>query len=119
MSNENLDNGLFKDESEKTLILLIVILSIISGFIAPLVLWLLKKNELSDFAKNIIRKLLNFELTLLCLCILFIIPFIGPIISYIGGPFVWIVNVIYCIMCAMAVTNSRERIAQIILDLAK
>ena len=108
MSEDNSKNILFKDESEKTLVLLITILSIITGFIAPLVLWIFKKNELSDFSKNFVRKLLNFELTLLCVCIIFLIPFIGPIISVIGGPAVWIINIIYCIIAAIAVSDSKE-----------
>ncbi len=102
------EETLFKDESEKTLVLLIVILSIVTGFLAPLILWLLKKPELSDYAKILTKRLLNFELTLLCVCILFLVPFIGPMISFIGGPLIWIINVIYCIMYAIAIANSKE-----------
>ena len=105
--SENLESA-FKDESEKTLVLLIVILSIIAGFITPLVLWVIKKSELSEYAQNFIKNLLNFELTLLCVCVLFLIPFIGPILGTLGGPIVWIINVIYCIMAAMAITNSKD-----------
>ena len=107
MTNKETKSDLFKDESEKTLVLLIVILSMITGFLASLVVWALKKDELGENARNFVRNLLNFELTLLCVCVLFIIPFIGPLLAYLGAPGLWVVNVVYCIMAAVAISNSK------------
>lgn len=97
----------FKDESEKTLILLVVILSIISGFLASICLWAIQKDSLSHDAKNFTRNLLNFELSILCICAIFIIPVIGPAIGYFGAPVLWVVNVVYCIMAAVAISESK------------
>lgn len=98
----------FKDDSEKTLTLLVIVLSVVAGFIAPLIIWVLKKDSLSDTAKQIIRKLLNFELTLLCVCILFLISVLGQLLAILGAPLVWIINVVYCIMAAIAISNSSD-----------
>ena len=96
------------DDNEKTLVLLTLILSIIVGFLAPLIIWALKKNEMNDYSRNVVRKLLNFELTLACIGLIFLIPIIGQLLAIVGAPIVWILNIVYCILAVIKISNFED-----------
>ena len=63
-------------QDEKTMAILAHILTLVGGFIAPLVIWLVKKDE-SPFVEEHAKESLNFQITIfLCYVISFILMFI-------------------------------------------
>lgn len=78
---------------------------ILLGVFAPLITWATKKDELQGKEKDIIRKMLNFEITLLIVCVLInFIPLIGLIICMILG----VVNIVIAIIGYGALSNDKE-----------
>ncbi|GAB3561165.1 DUF4870 domain-containing protein [Spelaeicoccus albus] len=73
---------------------------IILGWIAPLIIWLVYK-ERSQFITGNTKEALNFQLTVLIgtiISALLTFVFIGAIL----WPLVWIANIVYCILGAVA-----------------
>ena len=65
-------------ESDEKVFLTVSSLGAIFGFIIPLIIWALKKDNFSDYTKNFLTDILNFELILLIISlILMFIPFLG------------------------------------------
>ncbi len=85
---------------EKTMAMLCHLLGIFTGFLGSLIIWLIKKDE-SAFVNDQGKEALNFQLTVLIgyviSCIL-IMVFIGMALF----PLLWICNIIFCIMGAVA-----------------
>ena len=91
---------------ERTLAMLCHLLAVFTGFLGPLILWLVKKDE-SAFIDDQGKEALNFQLTVL----------IGMLIAgvtmcfYIGmilAPAVAIANIVLCIMACIK-ANEGER----------
>ncbi len=83
---------------EKQMAMLGHLLALVGGFVAPLIIYLIKKDE-SEFVKDQARESLNFQITI------FIAAFTSIILAYvtcgIGGvliPVVGILNLVFCIM---------------------
>ncbi|MBS3763452.1 MAG: DUF4870 domain-containing protein [Planctomycetes bacterium] len=81
------------------------LLGIFTGFLGPLIIWLVKKDD-SDFVDDQGKEALNFQLTLL---IAYIISF-GPLnllfcIGSIIGTVIWIVALIFSIMATVRAKN--------------
>ena len=70
-------------ESDEKVFLTVSSLGAIVGFVIPLIMWALKKDDFSDYTKRFLVDILNFEL------ILFIIGIILSLIPILG----WLVNV--------------------------
>ncbi|MFT3703378.1 MAG: DUF4870 domain-containing protein [Agriterribacter sp.] len=85
---------------EKTMALLSHILAIITWFIAPLIIYLIKKDE-SKFVAQHARESLNFQITL---CIAFIVL----AITIIGLAFWWIVWMLSVILDIVATIKASE-----------
>lgn len=83
--------------NEKTTILLGILGALLLGVIATAIAWVLGKDTLQPSSKEVMRRFLNLEITLL---IIGLIPFLTP--------FVVIANVIFVIMAFMAVNNGTE-----------
>ena len=85
---------------ERTMAILAHLLGIFFSFVAPLVIWLIKKDE-SEFVDYHGKEALNFQLTML------IVYVVGAILSTIRVGLcitlaVWVVIIIFSIMAAVA-----------------
>ena len=85
---------------ERTMALLVHIGGIITGFIVPLIIWLIKKDE-SDFVDHHGREALNFQITVL------IAMFVSAILTYVVigcllFPVVMIADIVFGVLAAVA-----------------
>lgn len=90
---------------DNTLAILAHVLGIVVGFIGPLVIYLVKPEE--GYVKNQAKEALNFQITILLAYIIgwiLIFILIGTLI--VGAAAV--VNLIFCIMAAMAVSKGED-----------
>ena len=78
---------------EKTLALISHIVTLVSQFIAPLIIYLVKKDE-SSFVAAHAKESLNFQLTVLIICILLIVTVIGILLLWIVGIYVFVLVII-------------------------
>ena len=83
--------------NEKTTILLGILGALLVGVIAPAIAWYLGANTLQPLHREILRRFLNLEITLLLIGLV-------PILT----PFVLIANVIFVVIAFMAVNNGTE-----------
>lgn len=78
------------------------ILGIVIGFVGPLIIYLTAKDK--PFAYSQSKEALNFQITVLIAFVACaILSFIG--IGFILYPAVWVANLIFCIMGAMAASK--------------
>jgi len=97
MENEELYN-------EKTF-LSVSSLGAIIGFFIPLIMWLLKKDDFSDYAKKFLTDVLNFELVIFI--ILFCLSAV-PIPHRFINIAIFIFNMIIALRCFSAAREQRE-----------
>lgn len=77
--------------------------AILLGFIPPLVAWLLK-DKLAEDEKGIIATLLNFELSLLIVCIIVsFIPVLGQLLCIAAN----VLNIVYAVMAFLAAKDNK------------
>jgi len=87
----------------RTMGMLCHLLGIFSGFVGPLIIWLIKKDEM-PFVDDQGRESLNFQITL---AIAFIVLFVVSLIPIVGCftflllIALWVVDVVFCIIAAM------------------
>lgn len=101
--DETLETSPTKDE--RNLAMLAHLLGIFTGFIGPLVIWLVKKDE-SDFVADQAREALNFQITIaiaLFASIMLKVILIGVLLV----PIVFIVNFIFCIVAAVSASKGK------------
>ena len=89
--------------NEESSILAMASLGAIFYFPIPLIMWLLKKDTFSDYTKNFLTDLLNFEIVVGIISI--VLTFV-PYFSLIASPIVFFVNLIISIRCY---TATKER----------
>lgn len=101
--NDNLDYKF--NEDEKVYVLIAMLGPIVTGFIAPLVIYLLQKDKLSQGANFHIRRMLNFQILMLCifalLIVINIIPILGTLICALAFPFVGLFNLITVVIATV------------------
>jgi uncharacterized Tic20 family protein len=88
---------------EKTMAILAHILTIFAGFIAPLVVYLVKKDESAYVAAHA-KESLNFQLTLLIaylICIVLMVVLIGILL-------IWVVMIANLVLVIMATIKASE-----------
>src|SRR3954447_1980323 len=85
---------------EKTLALLSHILTLVAPILAPLVIYLVKKDE-SQFVTFHAKESLNFQIT-------FIILVIGLFITIIGAFIVWLVGIAAVVLVVVATIKASE-----------
>lgn len=85
---------------EKTIALLSHVLTLAFGFIAPLVIYLLKKDE-SPFVAAHAKESLNFQITLLIAIIVLFVTVIGIVL-------LWIVGILAMILVIVATVKASE-----------
>lgn len=71
---------------EKTMAILSHILTFVAAIIAPLIIYLIKKDE-SDFVRWHARESLNFQITVLIICIALFITIVGILLLWVVGIF--------------------------------
>jgi uncharacterized Tic20 family protein len=82
------------------------LLAIFTGFLGPLIIWLIKKED-SPYVDRHGKEALNFQLTVLLAFIvsgLLSLACIGLILM----PVVWIVDIIFCIIAAVKASHGEE-----------
>ncbi len=85
---------------EKTMAILSHVLTLVVGFVAPLIIYLMKKDE-SVYVREHARESLNFQITI------FII-IAGLIITVIGILLLWLVGIAALIFVIMATVKASE-----------
>ena len=85
---------------EKTMALLAHILTLAAGFIAPLVIYLVKKEE-SSFVTAHAKESLNFQITLFIVIILLIVTIVGALL-------LWIVGIAALVLVIIATIKASE-----------
>ena len=85
---------------EKTLALLSHVLCIAVGFVAPLIIYLMKKDQ-SKYVESHAKESLNFQLTIFIICV-------GLAITVIGLFFIWIVGIIALVFVIIATIKASE-----------
>jgi len=88
---------------EKTFAILAHILTIVSSFIAPLVIYLLKKDE-SAFVSEHAKESLNFQITMF---ILFMISFVLMLVL-IGFLLIWLLSIANLVLVIIATIKANE-----------
>jgi uncharacterized Tic20 family protein len=82
---------------------------IIFGFIVPLIVWLVnKENAAKSYLTTEAKEALNFQLTILIGYVICWFLTMTIFLAIIGGPLwliLWIVNLVFCIVAAMAVNS--------------
>ena len=85
---------------EKTLALLCHILTFIAPILAPLIIWLIKKDE-SAFIAYHAKESLNFQITVVIVCLILVISIIGLVV-------VWLVGIFSLILVILASLKASE-----------
>ncbi len=92
-------------------------LAIIAGFLAPLIIYLIANDK--PRAKESAKEALNFQITvaiawvgaLIIGTLLTLVPVIGwlfSIILWLAVFGIWVANVVFCILAAVAVNNGQD-----------
>ena len=87
---------------EKASVLLGTLGTIVLGIIGSLIAWFAGNASLQGNNREIVRQMLNFEISLLIVGLLSLIPYVGLIV----GPVVFIMNLIFAIKSFMAAKNN-------------
>lgn len=85
---------------EKTIALLSHVLTFIFPILAPLVIYLIKKDE-SAFVASHAKESLNFQITIFLVCVVLIISVIGLLL-------LWIVGIIAAVLVIVATVRASE-----------
>ena len=90
-------------KNARNMALLCHLLAIFTGFVAPLIIWLLKKDE-DPFIDEHGKESVNFQITVLIAmavsCVLMFVC-IGAILA----ACVWVVDIVFCIIAAVKASN--------------
>lgn len=89
-------------QDEKTLAMLAHILTIVSSFIPPLVIYLIKKDE-SKFVTTHAKESLNFQITMALIAIILFITIIGIPLLFVLG----IVNLVLVIVATIRANDGK------------
>jgi uncharacterized Tic20 family protein len=81
---------------ERTMALLSHVLTLICGFIAPLIIYLVKKDE-SKFVEAHAKESLNFQITIFLICVLLFITIVGILLLWVVGIIAPVLIIIACI----------------------
>lgn len=87
-------------QDEKTMGILAHVLSLVAGFIGPLIIYLVKKDE-SAYVREQAKEALNFQLTVLIICIVLAITIIGILL-------IWVVGILNLILIILATIKASE-----------
>lgn len=82
------------------------ILAIFTGFLGPLIIWLIKKDD-TPFVDRHGKEALNFQLTVLIAMVASGLSMF-VCIGFVLMPVVWIVDLIFCIIAAVKTSRGEE-----------
>lgn len=99
-TNANLNTEYVPTGDEKTLAILSHILTLVAPILAPLIIYLVKKDE-SRYVSFHAKESLNFQITLT-------IVIIGLLLTVIGILFIWIVAIVGFLLVLMATIRAGE-----------
>ena len=85
-------------QDDKTFGMLAHLLGIITGFLGPLIIWLIKKDQ-SKFVDDQAKEALNFQILMLILNLV-AVPISCFILGVANGA-IWVLTVVFCIMGAL------------------
>lgn len=85
---------------EKNLALIAHIITVVSSFIAPLIIYLIKKDE-SAFVAEHAKESLNFQITVFIVCFVLIISVIGLLV-------IWLVGILALVFVIVATIRASE-----------
>lgn len=85
---------------ERTLAILAHILCVAVGFLAPLIIYLMKKDE-SAFVREHAKESLNFQITMFIICIILFITVIGILL-------IWVVAILALVLEIIATIKASE-----------
>lgn len=92
----------------KTMALLAHMLGIVSGFVGPLIIWLIKKDE-DEFIADQAKEALNFQITVIIAAVAIVVltcitlGFAAPLGGIIG-----VVDLIFCILAGIAAGDGKR-----------
>jgi uncharacterized Tic20 family protein len=87
-------------QDEKTMAMLAHLLTFVSTILAPLIIYLVKKDE-SQFVATHAKESLNFQITLVIVCIILAITIIGLFL-------IWIVGILALVCVIIATIRANE-----------
>jgi uncharacterized Tic20 family protein len=85
---------------EKTMAVLAHVLTFVASILAPLIIYLVKKNE-SPFVEAHAKESLNFQISVLLICIVLLITIIGVL-------FIWVVGILAMVLVIVATIKASE-----------
>jgi uncharacterized Tic20 family protein len=95
---------------DRNLAMLTHLSGIILGFVVPLIVWLVNKdNPAKAYLSAQSKEALNFQLTVLIGYVIAWILTMTLILAIIGGPLwlvIWIVNIVFCVLAAIGISNT-------------
>ena len=98
----------FKDDQDKIIVVAMFVASLFLVFIPALIVMLFLKNQVSENSYAIAKGLLNFELLLFLISLLFFVPVIGWLLGAIAGPLMMIFNAIIVVLSLISIAKSSE-----------
>lgn len=98
--------GLESNKDARTMAMLCHLLAIFTSFLGPLIIWLVKKDEYS-YVDEQGKEALNFQITVV------LASFVAGLLTFvcIGVvllPAIWIVDIVFCIIAAVAVNKGEH-----------
>lgn len=106
---------------DRTLGVVLQVLGIVTGFLGPLVLWLVKKDD-SPFLDQSGRRCLNFQLSLLiygAACVLLLFTLILAPIAFLGFIAIGVVHLVFGIIACVKASNGEVYTYPLALPLLK
>ncbi len=98
----------FKNDTDRIIIVGMLVLSMFTLFIPSLIVILLLKDYLSEQSYQIAKSIFNMELLFFLISLIFAIPIIGWIIGIIAGPIIGIINVVVIILALCSIAKQSE-----------
>jgi len=92
--------GYTPSQDEKTMAILSHILTVVVGFLAPLIIYLIKKDE-SAFVAEHSKESLNFQISLFIIYILLFITIIGILL-------IWVLMIVNLVVVIVATIRASE-----------
>lgn len=93
------------NEEVKNFLAITYLLGIFISFVAPLVIWILKKDSLPSTANCELSKFFNFELIVaIFMAVLSFVPFLGWLVSGVLA----FANILICIIATLQVKSDKE-----------
>jgi hypothetical protein len=99
-----------KDDTDKIILVAMLICTMFFIFIPALIVVLFMKNYISESTYNISKAFLNFELLMFLVSLLFAVPVIGWIAGFVLAPVMGIFNIVIVVIDLCAIAKKSELI---------